>query len=314
MPHSAVTIDGVTHRYGGHVALRDVSIDIPRGARFGLLGPNGSGKTTLFRILAALMPPSEGRVAVFGTDPAVQPAAVRKRLGVVFQDVALDENLTVRESLRFQGALYNLQGSTLSDRIARLLRRFELAERADTPVKTLSGGLQRRADLARGLLHRPQLLLLDEPTTGLDPGARRTLWEVLDRLQDEEDTTLLVATHLMDEAERCDTVAILDDGTLVAEGTPDALKADLGHDTLWIEADDPARLRDRIEAQFGATARVIGSTVQVQADNPPALLSSLYDAMGDRIATATIRKPTLEDVFMAHAGRPARTAEPSLAE
>ena len=310
----AVDIRGVTHRYGSHVALRDVSLQVASGSLYGVLGPNGSGKTTLFRILSTLMPPSEGAASVFGVDTRQDAEAVRQRLGVVFQDEALDDNLTVRENLRFQASLYGLHGADRRERINMLLTRLGVADRADDAVSDLSGGLRRRADLARGLLHRPDLLLLDEPTTGLDPGARRAFWSAIGRLRDEEGTTLLLATHLMDEAERCDRVGILSDGTLVTDGAPDALKADLGEETLWLETDAPTALRDRIDAQFGEPTRIVGSMVQVAPPDPPAFLAALYEAFGRHIHSATLRTPTLEDVFMVHAGvSPDREREQVLA-
>lgn len=302
MPDTAVHVQNVSHRYGDHTALRDVTLTIPSGALYGVLGPNGSGKTTLFRILATLMPPSEGTATVFGRDAATDAAAVRPRIGSVFQSCALDESLTVTENLRFQGALYGLRGAALRNRMTDLLNRFGVADRAHDPVHTLSGGLQRRVDLARGLLHRPDLVLLDEPTSGLDPVARRSFWTAIDRLQRTEGTTLLLATHLMDEAERCDGVAILSDGACVAEGTPASLKAALGDETLWLTSDDPDALRDCVEAQFGVAARVVGPTVQIDVPDAPALLSSIYAALGDRIERATVRAPTLDDVFVVHAG------------
>ena len=302
MTTPAVDIQGVTHRYGDHRALRNVTLQIETGTVYGLLGPNGSGKTTLFRILSTLMPPSEGQAAVFGIDTAQEPGAVRQRLGVVFQDEALDETLTVRENLRFQGALYGLHGTARRDRIDTLRPGLGVDDRAHDAVEELSGGLRRRVDLARGLLHQPDLLLLDEPTSGLDPAARRTFWDAVQRLKAVEGTTLLVATHLMDEAERCDRVGILSDGALVADDTPEALKADLGDETIWLETDAPTLLRDRIEAQFGVPTRIVGSTVQVAPPDPPAFLASLYEAVGDRIRSATLRTPTLEDAFMVHAG------------
>jgi ABC-2 type transport system ATP-binding protein len=302
MIDAAVDIQGVTHRYGEHRALRDVTLQVAPGMLYGLLGPNGSGKTTLFRILSTLMPPSEGRAEVFGMDATRQSDAVRKRIGVVFQDEALDEALTVRENLRFQAGLYGMHGAARRERIAALLEHLGVADRADDPVEELSGGLRRRADLARGLLHRPDLLLLDEPTSGLDPAARRTFWTAVERLQETEGTTLLLATHLMDEAERCDRVGILSEGTLVADGTPTALKDDLGDETLWLDTESPSLLRDRIEAQFGVPTRIVGTIVQVAPSDPPAFLSALYEAMGTRIRSATVRAPTLEDVFMVHAG------------
>ena len=302
MPAPAVFIDRVSHRYGAHVALREVTLVVEEGQLVGLLGPNGGGKTTLFRILSTLLRPSEGTARVFGFDAAAQPEEVRRRLGVVFQQPALDEQLTLRENLRFHGALYGLSGTALRERIDVLLDHFGLADRAGDRVGTLSGGLARRADLARGLLHRPPLLLLDEPTTGLDPVARHAFWQALARLRRSENTTLLVATHLLDEADACDEVAILDQGRLVAQGAPGALKDDLGEETLWIEAADAEGLRDRIEAQFGVPARVVGGTVQVATPDAPQILSALYDAFRDRIQSATVRKPTLEDVFLHHAG------------
>ncbi len=304
MTDPAVDIQGVTHRYGTHRALRDVTLQVAPGSLYGLLGPNGSGKTTLFRILSTLMPPSEGRAQVFGLDTAQEPEGVRRRIGAVFQDEALDEALTVRENLRFQAALYDLHGADRRERIDALLDRLDVADRADDAVGDLSGGLRRRVDLARGLLHRPDLLLLDEPTSGLDPAARRTFWTAVQRLRDAEGATLLLATHLMDEAERCDRVGILSDGVLVADGAPDALKDALGDETLWLETESPTPLRNRIEAQFGVPTRIVGATVQVAPSDPPAFLSALYEALGDHIRSATLRTPTLEDVFMVHAGEP----------
>jgi len=302
MPSPAVAIESVTHRYGERVALRDVSFTVAPGALFGVLGPNGSGKTTLFRILATLMPPSTGAARILNIDTTHQADAVRQKLGLVFQTPALDEKLTVRENLRFHGALYGLSGAALRDRVDTLLQRFDVADRAHDAVETLSGGLERRVDLVRGLLHRPDVLLLDEPTTGLDPAARRIFWQTLDRLRRDEGTTLLLATHLMQEAERCDTVAILDEGALAATGSPEALKAELGDETLWLETAAPESLRDRIQAQFGIEARLIGGAVQISHPDAPNLIASLYDALGDRIDSATVRAPTLEDVFMVRTG------------
>lgn len=302
MTDPAVDIRDVTHRYGEHQALRNVTLRVAPGAIYGLLGPNGSGKTTLFRILSTLMPPSEGEAQVFGLDTTREPDAVRRRIGAVFQSEALDENLTVRENLRFQAALYGLHGAARRERTGELLDHLDVTDRADDPVGELSGGLRRRVDLVRGLLHRPDLLLLDEPTSGLDPAARRTFWAAVLRLCEAEGTTLLLATHLMEEAERCDRVGILSEGTLVVNGAPDTLKAELGDETLWLETESPIPLRDHIEARFGVPTRIVGSTVQVAPSDPPAFLAALYEALDDRIQSATLRTPTLEDVFMVHAG------------
>ncbi len=302
MASPAVDIRSVSYQYGDRTALDNVSFSIAPGSLFGVLGPNGSGKTTLFRILSTLIPPKSGSARIFSMETTQDAHAVRQRLGLVFQSPALDEKLTVRENLRVHGALYGLSGPSLHERINLLLERFSVADRSDDTVDTLSGGLQRRADLARGLLHHPDVLLLDEPTTGLDPAARRTFWQTLDRLRDTEGTTMIVATHLMEEAERCDAVAILDEGSLVATGTPQELTAALGQETIWLDTEDPAGLRDRIEAQFGLDAAVLDSMVHLAPNDAPRLLSALYEAFGDTIDSATVRTPTLDDVFMVRTG------------
>ncbi|MFQ5571293.1 MAG: ABC transporter ATP-binding protein [Rhodothermales bacterium] len=302
MDDRAVDIQQVTHRYGDHVALQNVSFTVSSGMLFGLLGPNGGGKTTLFRILSTLLAPSNGTVHVFGYDTRSAPTAVRRRIGAIFQHPALDDDLTTEENLRVQGALYGMHGISLRHRIDELLEVFDLTNRRKDRVKTLSGGLQRRVDLVRGLLHRPPLLLLDEPTTGLDPVARRAFWQALARLRREEGTTMMVATHLMEEAELCDEVGIIDRGHLVALGTPTTLKHDLGGETLWLETHNTRTLCDHIQAQFGLDARVIGDTVQISHPEAHTMLASLFEAFGSQIDSAMVRKPTLEDVFMVHAG------------
>ena len=302
MGHHAINVQDVSHRYEEHLALCDVSFSVAEGALFGLLGPNGGGKTTLFRILSTLMPPSQGTARVHGIDTTAQPAQVRRRLGIVFQQPALDDELTVLENLRFHGALYGLSSGDLSNRLTELLDLFGLADRAGDRVHTLSGGLQRRADLIRGLLHAPPVLLLDEPTVGLDPAARRAFWQALNRLRRREKTTMMVATHLMEEAEDCDKVGIIDKGRLVAHGTPHALKDELGGETLWLETDIPHALADRIQAQFGVEVGVIGDRLQISHPEAPSLLSSLYEAFEQDLDSATVRKPTLEDVFLIRTG------------
>ena len=310
----AVHIEGVTHRYASgsehdgygdgeaQPALHDLTLTVRPGETFALLGPNGSGKTTLFRILSTLLRPTQGRACVFGHSVTEAPAAVRQRLGVAFQQPALDDALTVEENLRFHGAFFGMRGDALAERIGDLLERFEIGDRRGECVRTLSGGLRRRADLARALLHRPRLLLLDEPTAGLDPAARRVFWRHLGQLQRRDGTTLLVATHLMREGERADRVAVLHQGERVACGPPDALKRELGERALWIESTDPEVLRQRLQAQLGLRAQHVGDVLQIDHDDAPALLARLYDAFGEQIESATVRRPTLEDVFMARTG------------
>jgi ABC-2 type transport system ATP-binding protein len=297
-----LALDGVRHAYGDRHALDGVTLDVRAGELFGLLGPNGGGKTTLLRVVTALLAPDEGSARVFGHDTVREPAAVRQRLGVVFQQVALDAELTLRENLRFHGALVGLRGAALDARVGEVLAAFGLADRAGDRVKTLSGGLARRADLARGLLHRPPLLLLDEPTTGLDPTARRDLWDALARLRREEGTTVVVATHLMEEAEGCDRVGILSAGRLVALGAPANLRADLGGEALWLDTRRPDALRQRLADTLGLEARPVGAALLVETSDAPGDLARVLDACGDLVAAATVRRPTLDDVFAARTG------------
>src|SRR6266487_2556394 len=245
-PQLVIQIDGVRHQYGDRVALNSVSFNVHRAEIFGLLGPNGSGKTTLFRILSTLMLPSAGRALVLEHDVALDPSGVRRQIGVVFQSRSIDVKLSAEENLIHVGHLYGITGAALTRRVAEMLERVSLADRAKERAETFSGGMQRRLELAKGLLHRPQVLLLDEPTTGLDPGARRDLWQYLRMLRDEEHVTVIVTTHLMEEAERCDRLAILNEGKLVALGTPAELKQEIGGDVILLDAHHAEPLAERI--------------------------------------------------------------------
>ncbi|MEM9996208.1 MAG: ABC transporter ATP-binding protein [Bacteroidota bacterium] len=300
---AAFTADQLVFRYGDHTALDALTLSVPPGSLFGLLGPNGSGKTTLFRIVSTLLKPTSGTARVFDYDCASQPNEVRELLGVIFQQPALDDELTVEENLKVHAALVGIPRNETAERVHALLDLFDLVSRAKHRVKTLSGGLTRRVDLARGFLHRPKLLLLDEPTTGLDPLARRDLWEALDRLRRTEGTTLFVATHLMDEAEQCEAVAILDRGRVVAQGAPEVLRAELGTEALWLDSDAPEQLSDLLIDRLGLRARVLGRRVLVEHEAPAPLLGRIYDAAGALVAAATVRRPTLEDVFVATTGQ-----------
>lgn len=303
MPPKAVDIRNLTHRYGDRTALREVSFQVPDGVMFGLLGPNGGGKTTLFRIIATLLRPTAGEVHVMGVDVRNEPHSTRRRVGIIFQDVALDDELRVDENLLAHAALHGLTRRGAKARIAELLPLLDLHGRERERVGRLSGGLKRRVDLVRGLLHAPPLLLLDEPTSGLDPAARLAFWDLVDRVRRHEGVTVLLATHSMEEAARCDRLAIIDEGRLVACGSPEELTAGLGSETLWIEATDVREMAQRIRAQFGISVRVIGSRLQISHSNAHELLGTLYDLHGDSILSATVRRPTIEDVFMVHTGR-----------
>lgn len=298
----AIAVDSLSHRYGDRMALEGVTFEVGRGEIFGLLGPNGGGKTTLFRIVSTLLPVQAGSVQLLGLDVAAQPAAVRSQIGVTFQSPSLDRKLTVRENLKHQGNLYGLSGAGLRARIDELLHRLGLVDRARDRAESLSGGLARRVEIAKGLLHDPPVLLLDEPSTGLDPGARLDLWHYLQLLRDESAVTVLVTTHLMEEAERCDRLAILDRGRIVALGSPEELRASIGGDCLTIESADPPTLAARISADFGVHPQTIGRQLRIEAPKGHELLGRLVEACGPQIASITLGRPTLEDVFMQRTG------------
>lgn len=301
-PLPAISVSGLSHWYGKRQALADLSFEVTPGEIFGLLGPNGGGKTTLFRILATLLPLQRGQVRLLGLDLAREAPAIRSFVGVTFQSPSLDRKLTVRENLASQGYLYGLAGTRLRSRIEALLSRLGLADRARDRVESLSGGLARRVEIAKGLLHDPRLLLLDEPSTGLDPGARIDLWQYLRRLREEAGVTVLVTTHLMEEAERCDRLGILDTGRLVAEGRPAELRNSIGGDCLTIQSSAPEELARRISERFQVRAQPIGGQIRIEVERGHELLGRLVEAFGSDISAVALGKPTLEDVFIQRTG------------
>ena len=298
MDGSLLVVEALTHRYGERIALNKVGFEVPKGEIFGLLGPNGGGKTTLFRILSTLIAPREGSVRMFGIDVRRDQGEIRRRIGVVFQSPSLDRKLTVLENLRHQGHLYNLRGPELQSRIDELLLRFGMADRKGDLVETLSGGQRRRVELAKGLLHQPQVLLLDEPSTGLDPRVRRELSDYLERLRDEDEMTILLTTHLMEEADRCDRIAILDQGRLVALSTPRQLKERIGGDVISVETGQPQPLAEQISKRFSIEAQVLDGSVRIERTDGHKFITDLVEAFPGQIDAVSIHKPTLEDVFI----------------
>src|SRR5437762_2924700 len=299
---SVISVQDLVHRYGDRAALNGVSFDVRPAELFGLLGPNGSGKTTLFRILSTLMIPVAGRALILGFDAAREPNNLRRHIGVVFQAQSIDVKLTAAENLRHQGHLYGLHGSALKSRIKEMLARVGLTDRAHEKAETFSGGMQRRLELAKGLLHHPSVLLLDEPTTGLDPGARRDLWQYLQILRVEEKVTVIVTTHLMEEAEHCDRLAILNEGKLVALGTPAELKHEIGGDVILLESEAPEALAERVKARFGLEASVIAGKVRIERENGHRFITDVVEAFPGDIQAVSVSKPTLEDVFIHRTG------------
>jgi ABC-2 type transport system ATP-binding protein len=303
---AALEVTRLVHRYGERTALAGLDLRVEQGEIFALLGPNGGGKTTLFRVLSTLIPVQSGRAAVLGFDCMRQTAEVRRRIGVVFQAPSLDKKLTVSENLRHQGHLYGLAGADLRRRADEALERLRLTDRRNERAETLSGGLRRRVELAKGLLHRPRLLLLDEPSTGLDPGARGDLWDYLRQLRAEEGVTVVLTTHLLEEADRADRLAILNAGELVALDTPDRLRASVGGDTLSIETEEPAALAAAINERFAAerigAATVVDGCVRLEQPDGHRWVARLVEGFPGRIQAVRLGKPTLEDVFIARTG------------
>jgi ABC-2 type transport system ATP-binding protein len=298
----AISVRSLTHCYGSRVALNDVTFSISAGEIFAFLGPNGGGKTTLFRILSTLMPLQQGAVSVFGYSVLGELFPVRRLIGVVFQSPSLDKKLTVDENVATQAALYGLRGSTFRARRDEVLEHLGLLDRRSDRVETLSGGLRRRADLAKALIHRPRLLLMDEPSTGLDPGARSDLWNYLRRLREQFQTTIVLTSHLLDEADRADQIAILHAGDIVASGEPRALRASVGGNSITVETDDAETLSRQINQRWQCNATVVDGDVRVSCRDNTAWAAHLVSEFPQQIKSVKIGRPTLEDVFICKTG------------
>ena len=297
---AAINVENVSHKFGKRVALDSITLRVMPGEMYGLLGPNGGGKTTLFRMLCTMLPPDHGTIRLLGKN--VANSAVRSHIGVVFQHPSLDARLTVLENLRHQGHLYGLKGRPLSQRIEEVLDMMTLTDRAKDRAEVLSGGLQRRVELCKSLLHRPKILIFDEPCTGLDPGARRGFWDDLDILRRTYGTTLVLTTHFIEEAERCDRIGILDRGRLIAEGTPEELKRTVGREVITLETHDPKDLQSQIKKIVDRDVQTIDGQVRIACDNGQQLLAQLYPLLREKVQAMTLSVPTLEDVFVQRTG------------
>ena len=301
---SRIEVENLSHAYQQRQALDNISFDVSCGEIFGFLGPNGSGKTTLFRILSTLMPVTAGTVRILGHDLATEVRTIRSLLGVVFQHPGLDAKLTVAENLRHHGHLYGLAGKTLRHRISELLERFGVSDRSMERVEVLSGGLQRRVEIAKALLHSPRVLLLDEPTSGLDVTARRQLNEHLGMLARTENILVLMTTHLLDDAEACNRVGILDEGKLVVLGEPDELKTKVGGDVIIIESMDNETLGPAITEKFGVSTGLTENQLRIECERGHEFVRDIVAAFPDEIQSVRFGKPTLEDVFVKLTGNP----------
>jgi ABC-2 type transport system ATP-binding protein len=302
---AAVEVVSLCKRYGTVQAVRDVSFCVQRGEVFAFLGPNGAGKTTTVRMLCTLTRPGGGRARVAGFDVARQPRAVRRRIGLVFQEPTLDDRLTAEQNLRFHAVLYHVPPVQVEQRIDRVLRLVALQDRRHDLVSTFSGGMARRLEIARGMLHTPVVLFLDEPTVGLDPQTRILVWEDVLRLRRDEQMTIFLTTHYMDEAEYADRLAIIDHGQIVATGTPDELKRRVGADTVELVTADNQAAAARLQA---AGLRVRGGPEQlvVFAEDGEALVPRLIETAAVRVRTVHVHRPTLDDVFLHYTGRQIR--------
>lgn len=284
-------------------AVKDVSFNVKRGELFGFLGPNGAGKTTTINILCTLLAPTSGRAALNSYDIVSNSNEVRQSIGLVFQDPSLDERLTARENLEFHAMLYNVSKSLRNDRIKYVLKMVELYERKDDMVNTFSGGMKRRLEIARGLLHYPKVLFLDEPTLGLDPQTRSHIWEYIHQLRKKEDITIFLTTHYMAEAENCDRVAIIDYGEIIAVDSPDNLKKQIGGDVVSLVAEEKAMAKKSIEKEYGVSVMEDDGKLYFEVKDGETFLPKFIKKADFKILSISLRRPTLEDVFLKLTGR-----------
>ena len=297
-----IQVQNLTHRYGDRVALTNVSFEVKQGEIFGLLGPNGGGKSTLFRILSTMMAPTEGHAILAGFDVQRDSAQVRRLVGVVFQTQSLDKALTVEENLCAQGHQHGLSGATLRERMVAAITRLGLEDRRKDLVDTLSGGLRRRVEIAKALLHRPRVLLMDEASSGLDPAARRDLTRHVESLRENEGVTILLTTHILEEADRCDQLVLLHQGNIVAQGSPRELRSRIGGDVVVLETADARALGEKIGRRFGVEPAVREGQVRVEIENGHRFIAEVVEAFPGSVESVGLHKPSLEDVFVRETG------------
>jgi ABC-2 type transport system ATP-binding protein len=303
---NAIEVIELSKRFGDFTAVDGISFEVPPGEIFGFLGPNGAGKTTTISMLCTLLRPTSGRALIAGHDAAREPAAVRREIGIVFQDTTLDDRLTAGENLMFHGEIYGMTKADIESRSADMLQRVGLSDRARDRVLSYSGGMKRRLEIARGLMHSPTALFLDEPTVGLDPQSRRGLWGYAQTLRDTEGVTIFLTTHYMDEAEACDRIAIIDHGQIIALDTPAGLKSQLGGDVVTAAASDNETLANEIRERFEVEPRVENESVEFRVDRGDQFVPMLFSRLNTPIETVSIRRPTLDDVFVALTGHQIR--------
>lgn len=306
-----IRVENLVKRFGNIAAVDDISFEVEKGTIFGFLGPNGAGKTTTINVLCTLLSPTSGRAFINGHDCMKEPAEVRKAIGIVFQDTTLDKELTAYENLIFHAYLYNVKKDERGKRVNDALRFVGLYERKDDLVKKFSGGMKRRLEVARGLVHKPEVLFLDEPTLGLDPQSRANLWEFIVELPRKHDVTIFMTTHYMEEAEVCDTIAIIDNGKIIAMGSPDSLKKAVGGDVIYLKTSDNKKAKEEIKRLFNLDAAEKDGELFIAAIRGDACIPDLIRALGEEVLSVRLQRPTLNDVFLKLTGKAIRGEEVS---
>jgi ABC-2 type transport system ATP-binding protein len=314
MDGPAVSVSGLVRRYGELEAVRGIDLCVDADETFGFLGPNGAGKSTTINILCTLIRPTEGSARVAGYDVVGERDEVRRNIGLVFQDTTLDGYLTAERNLRLHAELYGMPRSLIAPRVRDVLDMVGLWDRRNSKVSTFSGGMKRRLEIARGLLHSPRVLFLDEPTIGLDPQTRASIWSYIRELRNREHITIFMTTHYMDEAEYCDRIAIIDQGKIIALDTPQALKASIGKDRVQIHTDDDARAIRALAEQFGITATMAEGAVTFAVEEGELFIPKLFSDFPVVIQSVNVSRPSLDDVFMSYTGTTIRDAEASTAD
>jgi ABC-2 type transport system ATP-binding protein len=314
MDGPAVSVSGLVRRYGELEAVRGIDLSVDVDETFGFLGPNGAGKSTTINILCTLIRPTQGSARVAGYDVVRERDEVRRNIGLVFQDTTLDGYLTAERNLRLHAELYGMPRSLIAPRVRDVLDMVGLWDRRNSKVSTFSGGMKRRLEIARGLLHSPRVLFLDEPTIGLDPQTRASIWSYIRELRNREHITIFMTTHYMDEAEYCDRIAIIDQGKIIALDTPQALKASIGKDRVQIHTDDDARAIKALQEQFGLTATMAEGAVTFAVEEGEQFIPKLFSDFPVAIQSVNVSRPSLDDVFMSYTGTTIRDAEASTAD
>ena len=311
---ASISVRGLTKRYREIEAVRGIDFEVAPGEIFGFLGPNGAGKSTTISMLCTLVRPTGGSATVAGFDVNRERDAVRRNIGLVFQDTTLDTYLTAEQNMRLHAELYGVPREVVGPRMQQVLEMVGLWERRRSAVATFSGGMKRRLEIARGLMHSPRVLFLDEPTVGLDPQTRSSIWAYIRELKNAEDITIFLTTHYMDEAEFCDRIAIMDKGVIVVLDTPDALKASVGQDRVTLQTDDDAAAIAAIAERFQITAQISEGAVSFGVAQGEHFVPRLFAELGVPIRSVSVSRPSLDDVFMSYTGTTIRDAEASAAE